>query len=827
MCAPLLALARVRGPGYAPGWRRAVGRSRRSCQTARRAGVPRPEAKGLRIGAAVLLGVWAFVGAAGVPPLRAQAPDITVVGTRAFRPTAVLLPHFQFWVAVDSVAGGLVLKNLTINPVTFTGWVRVEGIQTGARQAERRPFPDSVRFAPDGRVTLLVADSATGAPLVVEPQGDLEDEAGRLVITAPRWPYGRAVLVTIDPADLYESRWRSVGYAVRDRVRVDDRRQIAFLDDSTVARTVIAIGPGQGTKAAILTETTSILVAESFDGAVGRDRVHLPRLVFALDPARTPGGGIRAELVFALGKSEAGAAAELARASDAGPSAVPEAGEALQVVTPLPDVATVLAHVLGAARPMLRYDRIGGLRNIPAGSYTFLAAFDRDGWYGATTALQLDDPAVVCAEYTLFKLLADPSGAQRHEIWNRLGHRGPYIWTDAWGGQWLGDKDPYEILKGYACYRATRDTAWLGAELPNLRHIARFMLASDRNRNGLVEGRSDATYSEMSPLDSAGAPYRAEDPYVNALAAYALDRLAELEDEAAWRLPASSLGDSAAVWRAAAGRIRAALPRLWRPELDWFTYHATPDGARSWDHDHLQAVDVLDFGAVTDTAIGGAMLRQLLRPRWWDAANSGFFPVPIDDPWHDRSGYWTGWDWHILDFKALEALLRFGTVGERREAWHRLGAETSRIITANYGRPGERGDNNGLFMFSAGSYLDLLAGGLFGVEEHLDEIDVRPHLDGIADLFTWRLQNWRTSAGRLSVTYRPADSAATFHLTASRHGRLVLRFPWLGRGSCMALVRGAAPEEHPAPIFEADGSVYVNLGSGPTILTVSARACGS
>ena len=105
-------------------------------------------------------------------PATAQAPqDITVVGLPSFRPTAVLLPHFQFWVAVDTAAGGVVLRDLTINPVTFTGWVRIEGIRLGAREPENAAFPDSVRFGADGRVTLLIADSAVGTPLQIEPQG--------------------------------------------------------------------------------------------------------------------------------------------------------------------------------------------------------------------------------------------------------------------------------------------------------------------------------------------------------------------------------------------------------------------------------------------------------------------------------------------------------------------------------------------------------------------------------------------------------------------------------------------------------------------------------
>jgi hypothetical protein len=754
----------------------------------------------------------------------AQAPqDVTVVGVPGFRPTAVLLPHFQFWVAVDTSAGGVILRDLTINPVTFTGWVRIEGVQPGARQPERAPFPDSVRFAADGRVTLLVADSALGAPLEIEPQGATGAAAGRLVITAPRWPLNRAVLVTIDPADLYEHRWRSVGYGVRDRIRVDDRRHVAFLQDTTVANTVIAIGPGRGTQAAIHVEQTSIVVTQQFGESVGRERRLLGRLVLALEPTRDPDGRMHAEVVFGSGPSEDAAAGAIAAALEGRPVPPPAAGP--RVTTPSADVASVLAHILSAAGPMLRYDRIATYRNVPAGSYTFLAAFDRDGWYGATTALQLRDPEVVCSEYALMKQFADSSGAQRHEIWNRLGARGRYVWTDDWGGRWMGDKDPYEILKGYACYRATRDSAWLAGELRNLRHIAHYALATDRNRNGLVEGMSYATYSEMSPLDPHDQPYRTEDPYVNALAAYALDRLAELEDEAAWRFHAQALGDSAAAWRAAASRIRAALPTLYRPQMGWFTYHAMADSARSWDHYHLQPVDALVFDGVTDTAISGAMVRRLLADDWWDARHQGFYAVPSSDSWFDMNGYWTGWGWHILDFKALEAAFRWGTAAERREAWRRLDAEASRIMRSNYGRPGERGDNNGLFMFSAGAYLDLLARGLFGVDEHLDAIDIAPNLDGIADDRTWRLDGWSLTADSLSLAYRPGDRAAALALSPRRSVRLELRFPWLARGSC-AVVSRPNVTQYFELVPQDDGRAPLDVAGGPDAVTIRVSAAG-
>ena len=823
MCCRTAKLAREPQGGYAP---RVMYPRWRSDRTGQRTDGSQGRIGRLRGLACALLCVGATVPAWA--PVRAQgAPDITVVANPAFRPTAVLLPHFQFWVATDSAAGGVVLRDVTINPVTFTGWVRVEGVHPGERAPEVPPFADSVRFSADGRVTLLVADSAIGAPLEVEAQGDTAAAAGKLVITAPRWPYNRTVLVTIDPADLYEHRWRSVGYGVRDRIRVDDGRHIAFLEDTTIAHTVIAIAPGRGTRAAIRTETTSIVLKNSFGGAVGRERREVGRLVLALEPAHDSRGRIRAEVVFGRGNTEEAAAEALAQAIADDPA--PRVAAGPRVTTPTPDVSILLAHVLAAAQPMLRYDRIATFRNMPAGSYTFLAAFDRDGWYGATTADQIGDPEVVCSEYALMKQYADPTGAQRHEIWNRLGAQGRYVWTDDWGGHWMGDKDPYEILKGYACYRATRDTVWLASELRYLRHIARYVLQTDHNRNGLVEGVSFGTYSEMSPLSPTDQPYRTEDPYVNALAAYALDRLAELEDEAAWRLPAAGLSDSAVAWRDAAARIRAALPTLWRPQLRWFTYHAMADSAASWDHYHLQPVDALVFDAVADTAIEAAMVGTLLRPQWWDARNRGFFAVPTDDAWFTRDGYWTGWGWHIMDFKALEAAFRYGSTEQRREAWRRLGDEASRIIHVNYGRPGERGDNNGLFMFSAGSYLDLLARGLFGVDEHLDSVEVAPHVDGIADDSTWRLRGWRISRDALTITYRPAARLATIGLDAPHHTRLVLRFSWLAAGACAELRRGASPVEHPELTFRTDGSAYLDLRGGydPAEVTLSARPCGS
>ena len=207
----------------------------------------------------------------------------------------------------------------------------------------------------------------------------------------------------------------------------------------------------------------------------------------------------------------------------------------------------------------------------------------------------------------------------------------------------------------------------------------------------------------------------------------------------------------------------------------------------------------------------------------------GFFPVPNTDDWHDMASYWRGWDWHILDFKAFEGVFRFAREpAQRMAAWRLLSEEAQRIVRVNYGRPGERGDNNGLFQFSAGSYLDLLARGLFGVDEHLDAVVVAPHLDGIADAFTWRLDGWRITGDSLSVAYRPADRAVTLRLAAQRRTRLVLRFPWLSASACAEVRRGRAPVERLPLVVRVGDAAYVDVrgGADPAELRVSATACG-
>jgi len=748
-------------------------------------------------------------------PARLNGQAITVVANRAFHPTAVLLPHAQYWLGTDSADGALVLRDVTINPVTI-GTIRVEGIEPLERQAEPRPYPDTVHFQPDGRVTFALSNGNARPPLTAEVIGSRQAPALRLTIAARSWPLTRVMLVTIAPADLREARWRSVGWGERDRIRIDDAAKVAYLSDSTTGPTTVAVAIGNA-RGRLQADAADAMVTRDVGGATVQERRHVAALTLIIEPARTATSEASVDILVGMGNSEAEALQSARLAGGETPPAYPRSP--LHVTTPAADVSLLLDHVLGAARPMLDYDRIVGLRHTPAGSADMYSARAREGWYGAMTALQVGDAGVVCSEYQLMKRYAEANGAQREEVANRLGPRGRIAWTDGRGAASMSDKEPSQLLKAWACYRATRDATWLAAELPNLRRIAAFMVASDADADGLLESASDGTFSAMSPL-APDSTVRVEDPYVNALSAWALERLAELEDAAG---PGSV---EAGADRQAAARIRAALSGLWRPERRWFAYQTLPDGSRSWDHPHIQEAAVAILGGA-DSAEGAAMATRLAEPGWWDESARAFASVPLDDSWYDGASQWRGLGWHGMDFIAFEAMLLYGNAGQRRVAWERLSAEATRVVRGNYGRPGERADVNGLSMFSAGAYLDLLGRGLFGIEEHLDRIEIAPHLDGIADDQLWRIDGWTLGTDTLSVAYRPADRRLTVRLGALQRRRVVFRLPWITAGSCITARRGSDTEPL-APVSLSDGGVYVDVRAAydPAELTVSAGACG-
>jgi hypothetical protein len=267
-----------------------------------------------------------------------------VIAAPGFRARPIQQHQLTFQVAVDSAAGGVVARRLALGAFTLTGTVRVDGIAPFARDTDRPGYSDSARFESDGRVMLVVADSAARGPIVVEPRGIAGANAGRLLLSATGWPANRVLVVTLEPLDLFVTESRR-GYGTRDRVRIDDVRGVAYVSDSAAPPAVIAIGMGRGARGRVQTELTDIVLERDYGGATGRERRSVNRLVMIVEPDRNDAGDMRAEILFGMGRSEA----EAWTAAQSGGLDVPAAAALPRITTPDPSVALALAHLVGAA----------------------------------------------------------------------------------------------------------------------------------------------------------------------------------------------------------------------------------------------------------------------------------------------------------------------------------------------------------------------------------------------------------------------------------------------------------------------------------------------
>ncbi|MFI5206547.1 MAG: hypothetical protein ACHQU8_07390 [Gemmatimonadales bacterium] len=619
-------------------------------------------------------------------PASLSAQTISVVATQSLRPTAVLVPHVRYLVAVDSETGQVALRDLAIPPVVF-GTIRVEGVQPGQRESPAAPFADTVRFEPDGRVVLLRADERGRAPISVEVVGARGAAGGRIVISAPQFPLNRVLLVTVAPADIYEMGWGSVGFAVRDHIRVDDRAGMAYLTDSTTGATTVAIGLGRGAAGRVQSQATDIVLRRDFGGEEGRERRQIGALSLAIEPARDDAGNAHAEVVFGLGESE-GEAARAAQAAGAEANQPPRAAN-LRVRTPDDEVDAALHQALAAAGWQLDWDLLGGARTI-TGIAMRPAVRAADAWRAAPVARARGDTAAVCGSYRLLRGGLPPSAPPHGEVALRLGARGRYLQLGATDSAGRG-ADAGTVLLAYDCYRGARDAAWLRAEVPALAE------ASSR-------AASDVADPSVLPM---------------------LRRMGEIEDE---------------------------LARL--------------SGGRRESH--------------------GDSLRALATQ--------------------------------------IEGTHSYTTPAE---AWRAVRAEAHRTLTQNFGRPAFPSDPGGLSLTAAGTFVDAVVRGVFGIEEHLDRVDVMPNFEGVADDQTWELSGWILAAGdTLDVSYRPVDQAARVRIAAARGWRLALRFPWLTENSCVTARRG--PEsERLSLVMMSDGAGYVDVRAtfDPAEIRVTAQQC--
>ncbi len=563
------------------------------------------------------------------------AQTIAVVANAEFRPTPVLLPNVHYTVAVDTALGGLVVRDLSVPPVTFVGGLRVEGAEPDARGPEPRGYSDSVRFDPDGRVWLAVADQPGRPPIQVEVQGASGAAAGRLVIAAREWPATRVFVVTLRPFDMHEEHWRETGHGVRDRLRVDDERGLAFLSDTSAAGLTVAIGFGRGGHGRMQSDAALLQVQRRIGGDVATERRSVGALTIFLEPERDAGGTVRADLVFGLGatEEEAARAAYAARAmSD--PPGLP--APRLRLVTPEPVLATLATHAINAWRPTLSAGLV-----FASGAQPY--ARGPDGANAAELAFQLGLSRTVCSDYERFRRLADATGIQRLATGTRLGRRGPYQWVQE-GDSAGTNKESALVLKGHACYRGTRDAEWLRAELPALTRAA---AAAARN----PDDRWSAT---------------------------ALERLAELEDEAA-RLSdgAGGRGDSL---RALAQRVRGARGEPRGAEL----WRSVVDDARRAVNTRYGRIGLGETGVLLDRVVHGLFgvderLDAIVVAPGLDGAFDDF-------PW--RLEGWRVWDDTLsLTYRPAlrEATIRLGAPRRRRLVLRFPWLTASSCVTARRG----------------------------------------------------------------------------------------------------------------------------------------------
>ncbi|HEY2804359.1 MAG TPA: hypothetical protein VGI92_00715, partial [Gemmatimonadales bacterium] len=380
-------------------------------------------------------------------PASLAGQTIAVVSNRSFRPTAVLLPHVRYLITADSADGVLTIGELSVPPVAFGHTIRIEGVTPGARRPDAHPFADTVHFEADGRVQLLVADGAGRPPMRVEISGARGVAGGRISIVAPHWPLGRALLVTVAPADIHELGSNGTGFGVRDRIRVDDRAGFAYLNDSTAGSTTVAIGFGRGTQGRIQGDVADIVIRRDFGGSTGLQRTQLGALTMVVDPARDDDGTGRADIIFGVANNES-EASRVAQAAADEPQSTPRAS-GLRWHTASSDADLLLKHLTAVAGWMLDWDLLGGQRTIPSSAWRpMLRAVD--AWQGAPIALQRGDTAAVCGSYRLLRGAGtDPT---RVGVALRLGPQGrSFARSDSTDPS----ADASLVLLGWACYLAT------------------------------------------------------------------------------------------------------------------------------------------------------------------------------------------------------------------------------------------------------------------------------------------------------------------------------------------------------------------------------------
>jgi hypothetical protein len=443
------------------------------------------------------------------------------------------------------------------------------------------------------------------------------------------------------------------------------------------------------------------------------------------------------ELSALMNRSDAEFASDMAAASQLA------GARTMSVITPDPNLGFLLDIMLHSEASQSKHAQVLGYQVPPAGAASFFTPFARDGYYAALGNGQADNATATRDDFLLFKSVANADGSQQHEAGYYVNGSGLYFTAGNNGTP--GDQDLYEILKGYEYFVRTRDRAFLAANIGFLNQVADYVAGyyeAHPTSSGLYAANGSGTYPDGFGNLTGGNPV--VDPVMNSLLAYTFRRLAELEGEA-------GQANKAEGYTAIAAQVEARLPSLYSDETRWLAFNQTPDGSYTYTNQAITKIDALIFDAMPDPSIRQAMLERLLEPDWWDAEHAAFNEVPTTDSLYDPSSYWYGNGWNLTDYKAFSALFRYGDEDQARTAWSRLQAHTQRVLTRNYGQPGEHWTDNGLFAYSL-SAVEMVTRGLFGLDAHSSYLSIQPNTWKLGQSFTWRLQNYRAGGASYNVS---------------------------------------------------------------------------
>jgi hypothetical protein len=412
---------------------------------------------------------------------------------------------------------------------------------------------------------------------------------------------------------------------------------------------------------------------------------------------------------------------------------------------------------------------IGGKKNIPAGSYTFIHPFGRDGYYSAKAALQIaDGKDVVKEEYELFKANEAGNNSQMHEV--AMYVNGSGLTNSASNNGAPGDQDPYQILKAYEYYVATQDGDFLTAEIDSLNEIYSYLKTyydGQSKWNSQFPGHGTSTYLDGDGNITGENPMH--DPVLSSLVAYSMYRLAELNT-------IEGNTEEAAAQTAFADSIKDNFESFWNETDEWLYFNIKTDGT-TYDNIHLTKVDAGLWGILDEEKCKAMCDKIMDGETFWDDTNKQFRLMPTTDSLYNASSYWYGNGWNMVDFKALEFVFRYGTRTQAQTAWQYLKDIAPARISKVHGFLAEKWDNSGLFGFSIGAMEEMIVRGLFGIDAHADHFTINPNINKLNKDGLFKLTNLRMGNHVYTVIVRGSGTNKSVYINGALTSDEEIEYP--------------------------------------------------